>query len=259
MPGYAKAPDEVRQKVVAYFRLRFGVPARHWKGYTFLLAGDGTVWLTTIEPCLEWGPKQRTMGLRLARLQPGGVKPTTYALQWLGKAIRRSRVVYNDEELSRLLAGEHLPPRQGKVSRGYVALCLEEEGWEEVIGCGFFDGQRVRHQIPKGQLPMLRHALRSLRQWRKSRAGEEALQAPPLPTGVAEMKEVGPGSSQGGVTSGGEEESLQRGHVGEEATHIGEDSLPGVGGEDLRLVDGDASVDDEARMDAFGLRQGEVP
>lgn len=102
---------------------------------------------------LELLPNHRAVqriGLRALRKVPQGWKPTTPLLQFFDRYITRNRVSLTAEQLKQLLSGQGLDClKEGiltnEISPGYVALELDGV----VVGCGFFNGRFLNHQLSK--------------------------------------------------------------------------------------------------------------
>ncbi|MGB9861783.1 MAG: hypothetical protein ACPLRP_05620 [Candidatus Bipolaricaulaceae bacterium] len=109
-------------------------------------------WLTTALEIPE-NVRVHAVGVRLIRVQPHGLKPTSFGLMVLGARVRRRRVELSKEELKELLLGRTL--RKPGLPQGYVALCFEGE----VLGCGEVRGENLRCQIPLGRRQELLIAL----------------------------------------------------------------------------------------------------
>jgi len=109
-------------------------------------------WLTTA-PEIPEKVRVHAVGVRLARVQSHGLKPTSFGLMALGKLVRKRRVEVSREELKELLLGRAL--RRPGLPEGYVALSLEGE----VLGCGEVRGELLRCQIPRGRRQELLVAL----------------------------------------------------------------------------------------------------
>jgi NOL1/NOP2/fmu family ribosome biogenesis protein len=143
LPSYADLSEEVRRMLG-----EFGVeeiPGR-------LVFRHEAFWLTTA-PEIPEKVRVHAVGVRLARVQPHGLKPTSFGLMVLGELVRKRRVEVSREELRELLLGRAL--RKPGLPEGYVALCLDGE----VLGCGEVRGEFLRCQIPLGRRQELLVAL----------------------------------------------------------------------------------------------------
>ncbi len=110
---------------------------------------SGDIWLASAEGDTDMSVK--TQGIRFIRVQEIGLKPTTYALQFLNDAISKNIVELSVEEVVALLAGEHIVV-DTDLSQGYMALVYAGR----VIGCGLYRNGTVSSRIPKGRAQELR-------------------------------------------------------------------------------------------------------
>lgn len=127
-----------------YLEERFGVDRSAVQG-DLRPRGDD-LWLVA---CDDTGLPVETAGFRCVRGLDIGLKPTTYALQFLGDRITRSRVEVDREELLTLLDGDLLDRAP---SEGYVALVFRGR----VLGCGLSKGGELSSRIPKARARELR-------------------------------------------------------------------------------------------------------
>jgi hypothetical protein len=143
-------PEQCKREVLRYLPQRFGIPVEVLDAFHYLWSG-GAIWLTSVP--LELVPQHRAVqrfGIRALRKVPNGWKPTTPLLQLLDCYITRHRIALTEEQWCQLLSGqaidclrENLPV--GDWTPGYVALALGEV----VVGCGYFNGRFLAHQLSK--------------------------------------------------------------------------------------------------------------
>lgn len=126
-----------------YLEERFGV-VRDQLDDSKIKKISGDYWLCSGE--LETGLNTETEGFRLLRETGRGLKPTTYALQFLGDYVTRNIVKMNRKEFLKLLKREEMIPREID-EEGYVALKYKGQ----IVGCGFYKGEKVSSRIPKGR------------------------------------------------------------------------------------------------------------
>lgn len=115
------------------------------------VAGD--IWLTTADHDTEM--RVKTYGIRFIRLQDIGLKPTTYALQFLDNVLEKNVVTVQKEELACLLEGDLIAVDEidgVPDGEGYVALRYADR----VIGCGLYKNGTISSRIPKGRAQELR-------------------------------------------------------------------------------------------------------
>lgn len=132
-----------------YLDDRFGVDPADAEPLV-LIERSGDYWLASPHP-VEGDVETR--GFRFVRVQQIGLKPTTYALQFLGDRIMKNRVSLSRQQLQALLDGEMVEADAD--SEGYVALVYEGR----VVGCGMYRNGTVSTRIPKGRAQHLKHFL----------------------------------------------------------------------------------------------------
>lgn len=134
-----------------YLEERFGVEQEDLEGFALReVAGD--IWLVSED--METALDALTYGFRFIRIQDIGLKPTTYALQFLNDRIEKNVVSLTDNQLESILAGE-LVPVTPDAEEGYVALKYEGR----ILGCGLYKNETVSSRIPKGRGNELADAL----------------------------------------------------------------------------------------------------
>jgi len=83
-------------------------------------------------------------GIRLARIYPYSVKPTTFGMQVLGGQATRNVVDLTDEQAKLLINGGSINT-EVEASNGFVLL-----GWRGlVVGVGFYKRPVLKSQIPR--------------------------------------------------------------------------------------------------------------
>ncbi len=142
------ANPEQRQRILAFFEERFGIPPEVFDPYELIVRGRN-IWIVARSPHLRqaFSLVPHTVGLRLARETNLGIKPTSYGLQVFGHRATKNRVQLSREQAVRFLRGEELnleadtPPEPGFVVVSY-------EG--DVLGCGLYKtGGLLFSLIPK--------------------------------------------------------------------------------------------------------------
>ncbi|MCS7192554.1 MAG: hypothetical protein NZ937_06195 [Armatimonadetes bacterium] len=147
MPEKLK-PEECKREVLRYLPQRFGIPANVLDRYNYIWSGSA-IWMTSVP--LELLPSHKVVqriGLRALRKVLQGWKPTTPLLQFFDRYITRNRASLTHEQWKQILEGKGIECREilsGEISPGYVALELEGV----IIGCGFFNGHILHHQLSK--------------------------------------------------------------------------------------------------------------
>ena len=126
-----------------YIRERFDVKKADLEGFK-IVESSGDYWLASKE--LETEREVETWGFRFIRTTGRGLKPTTYALQFLGDRISKNIVELEKEDFLKLLRREEMIPRELD-QKGYVALKFDGR----IVGCGFYMDETVSSRIPKGR------------------------------------------------------------------------------------------------------------
>lgn len=141
----AAKPDIVNS-LLEYLDERFGIPPHAFDGLEFIESAD-SIWVTSADlSCASMLGRVSSIGMRLAHIMDGRFKPTSYALMWLQPHIKSSIVHITLDELVTLLHGQPVKLRSD-VSRGFVAIAFEGD----ILGCGFFTGDELRCEMPKGR------------------------------------------------------------------------------------------------------------
>lgn len=126
-----------------YISERFGVERSDLEGFHIKkVAGD--YWL--ISEQLDTQLEVETYGFRFVRITGRGLKPTTYALQFLRDRISKNIVELDREEFLNLLRRNEMVDREME-NKGYTALKYEGQ----IVGCGYYMNQKVSSRIPKGR------------------------------------------------------------------------------------------------------------
>lgn len=166
MPSYDDLPEEV-EKLLGEFGVK-ELPGR-------LVFRHQAYWLTTA-PTVPENVQVHAVGIRVVRVQPWGLKPTSFGLMVLGERVRARRVEVSREELRELLLGR--PLKKPGMPQGYVALCLNGE----VLGCGEVRGDLLRCHIPRARrqelLVVLAQEARVLSQSGKITRKETVMETP---------------------------------------------------------------------------------
>ncbi|MEM2566840.1 MAG: hypothetical protein QXY85_08490, partial [Candidatus Nitrosocaldus sp.] len=106
-----------------------------------------SIWVTSADlSCADVLGKVSSIGMRLAHIMDGRFKPTSYALMWLQPHIKSGIVSVTLDELVKLLLGQSVKLRSDN-TRGFVAIAFEGD----ILGCGFFTGDELRCEMPKGR------------------------------------------------------------------------------------------------------------
>lgn len=140
------ADEHTVNALLNYLQERFGVGRDVFDGFEFIQCAD-SIWVTNADlsyfDALEKGA---SIGLRLARMMDGRFKPASYALMWLQTHIKSSIINVSLDKLAQLLLGQPVK-LTADLAKGYVAIAFEGN----IIGCGFYTGDELRYEMPKGR------------------------------------------------------------------------------------------------------------
>jgi NOL1/NOP2/fmu family ribosome biogenesis protein len=122
---------------------RFGIPFQVFESYATSEEQE-TVFVGTPEAMSFGAVRPMRRGIRLARVYPYSVKPTTFGMQVLGAQASRNRIDLSDEQAKLLINGGSLNVDTG-VANGFVLL-----RWRGfVVGVGFYKRPVLKSQIPR--------------------------------------------------------------------------------------------------------------
>ncbi len=141
-----------REKVITYFKERFGISEEEFKEYLFFESNKG-IWMVSSgcpeEEYLKLTALKRFdfLGIRVLRKLNNGFKPTTYGLQIIGRNATKNFIELSRDELIKLLKKGYIEKEYPSVEDGYVILRYNRR----VLGCGLYRKGILRHQFPKGR------------------------------------------------------------------------------------------------------------
>ncbi len=128
---------------IDFLRLRFGLPANWLEGLK-LIKEQETIFAGTSEVMQFDRLKPLRRGIRLCRLFPHSVKPTTFAMQILGKSAQKNLIEVNDEQAKGLINGSAIEI-DARVENGFVLIV-----WQGfVLGVGLYKKPVLKSHIPK--------------------------------------------------------------------------------------------------------------
>jgi len=130
-------------KRVREVRERFGIPKDAFAGLR-ALEDQETVFVGTREVMEFDAVRPMRRGIRLARMYPYSLKPTTFGMQVLGRQATRNVIELSDEQAKRLVNGESLNI-EADAENGFVLL--EWQGF--IAGVGFYKRPVLKSQIPR--------------------------------------------------------------------------------------------------------------
>jgi NOL1/NOP2/fmu family ribosome biogenesis protein len=122
---------------------RFGLPATALEGLRAVEEQE-TVFVGTPEVMRFDDVRPMRRGIRLARIFPYSLKPTTFAMQVLGAAATRNVVELDTETVKRLINGEDLK-LELEAENGFVLI--KWQGF--VVGVGHYKRPVLKTQIPR--------------------------------------------------------------------------------------------------------------
>ncbi|MCD4716680.1 MAG: hypothetical protein K8R45_08060 [Desulfobacterales bacterium] len=142
--------ESERRRIFSYLEDRFGISEKVFDNYllfkrkgSWQLINNGVLQAESASQL-----KVSKVGLRAFQKIGKFVKPTTRLMQVFGTAATKARVEIDDEQLTRLVAGEELSMDMD-LDTGYVILVQSNK---RVLGLGFLINGKIRSQIPKKEL-----------------------------------------------------------------------------------------------------------
>lgn len=128
---------------IDFLRLRFGLSANWLEGLE-LIKEQETIFAGTSEVMQFDRLRPLRRGIRLCRLFPHSVKPTTFAMQILGKSAQKNLIEVNDDQAKGLINGSSIEIDTG-VENGFVLIV-----WQGfVLGVGLYKKPVLKSHIPK--------------------------------------------------------------------------------------------------------------
>jgi len=122
---------------------RFGIPFEVL-GRLEVESGQGAVFVATREAMRFDAVRPMRKGMRLLRVFPHSLKPTTFAMQLLGQYATRNRVDLDEGQAVRAISGEELEV-ESDASDGYVLMRCR--GF--VVGVGLYRRPVLKSQVPR--------------------------------------------------------------------------------------------------------------
>jgi NOL1/NOP2/fmu family ribosome biogenesis protein len=122
---------------------RFGIPDKVFSGLE-VMEEQETVFVGTPDVMEFDAVRPMRRGLRMCRVFPHSVKPTTWAMQVLAKDATRNCIDLTKEQASAIINGGELDIESG-ASDGFVLL-----RWNGfVVGIGLYKRPRLKSQVPR--------------------------------------------------------------------------------------------------------------
>ena len=122
---------------------RFGIPLEAFDKLV-VIEDQETVFVGTPEVMEFDAVRPMRRGIRLARVYPYSVKPTTFGMQVLGRQATGNVIDLDDEQTKLFINGGSLSV-EDKAENGFVLL--KWRGF--VVGVGFYKRPVLRSQIPR--------------------------------------------------------------------------------------------------------------
>jgi NOL1/NOP2/fmu family ribosome biogenesis protein len=141
--------DDERHHLFSYLEGRFGIPENVFDNYVMFKRKQS--WMifknvSHIRPSSRL--KLSKMGMKVFHRVSSFVKPTTRMIQYFGQDATKARLVINEGQLLKLLAGDSIPVDLD-LDDGYVILDL---GNRWILGLGLLINGSVRSQLPRKEL-----------------------------------------------------------------------------------------------------------
>jgi NOL1/NOP2/sun family putative RNA methylase len=129
---------------LSWFSQRFGIHSDHLQGLQFWVKGKDKVWLAE-SACQPPEVLPQTIGIPVWRSGNSALKPTTAALQRLGKVITRNVIELESLDAVHCFLSGQPQSCLAEVEEGYVHVRFAD--FE--LGCGLYRSGTLRSQIPK--------------------------------------------------------------------------------------------------------------
>ena len=137
-----------REEIIAWWAGRFGVPEEVFEPYELFITGKGTIWAlrrSERAPRGVEGLRYEALGMVIMRKGKLGWKPTTNAIQVLGRYTRKNVVELNEAQMRAFVAGEDVKGPFPGLEEGYVIVSYGGVP----LGCGLYRRGVLRSQVPK--------------------------------------------------------------------------------------------------------------
>ncbi len=130
-------------EAIEFIRRRFGF-APDWLAGLELLKEQGAIFVGT-RAVMEFNlVKPMRRGLRLCRVFPHSVKPTTFAMQLLWRGAKTGVVQVSEQQAKDLINGSEIEI-DAPVDNGFVLIV-----WQNfVVGVGFYKKPLLKSHIPR--------------------------------------------------------------------------------------------------------------
>ncbi|GAB6876928.1 NOL1/NOP2/sun family putative RNA methylase [Thermaerobacter litoralis] len=154
---WVEADAALRRRVAAWLREAFGLDEGVLDGVHAFGNEDQGIWLAALNRIPGWAAVW-SAGIRLVRGHGATWKPTSFGLMHWASGATRNVVDLDRAGLRALLEGRQIaaPPGAPLARRGWVVLRYQGHA----VGCGFWDGQRLRSALPQERAGELLSILR---------------------------------------------------------------------------------------------------
>ncbi len=146
-PRAQREPLQPAQRLegIAWMCERFGLDSELFSAYRYWMRGREKLWMATpqAEPPPE--PAAESIGIALLSYKRDHVKPKTFALQLLGRHIRRNVVELESESAAVRFVSGQSQNVSAEVEPGFVHVRYRE--FE--LGCGLYARGQLHSQIPR--------------------------------------------------------------------------------------------------------------
>ncbi|UCF83989.1 MAG: hypothetical protein JSV50_23015 [Desulfobacteraceae bacterium] len=141
--------DHERHQLFSYLEERFGIPEPIFDDYLMFRRKKSWLIFKNVPHIASASQlKISKVGMKAFQRIGAFVKPATRMIQNFGHTATKARFEINEEQLLRLLAGQHIPV-EFDFDDGYVILDFRQR-W--ILGLGLFVNGKVRSQIPRKEL-----------------------------------------------------------------------------------------------------------
>ncbi len=134
------------EKFLSTFEKRFGIAKNNFKRFSIFTYQNG-VWMASREAGDFNRLRIQRRGIKIARVFPHTVKPTTNGMQLLGREVKKNRIELNKEEALRFCKGEKVKLRKRGVEKGFVVVFYKNFP----LGVGLYKEGELKSQVPRAR------------------------------------------------------------------------------------------------------------
>jgi len=126
---------------------RFGIDKEHFKSFN-LFSRSNDIWCVTKEAAEVEFKHVIRRGIRIARVFPHSVRPTTNAIQLFGHLVRKSRLDLDEKATRLFLAGKTQDVKSPlDVTDGFVVAFYKHYA----LGIGLLKDSKLKSQVPRSR------------------------------------------------------------------------------------------------------------